>query len=353
MEQSNGIAYCGDQLIGVSIMIAILQTIVVGARFYTRYMQKLSIGLDDYLIVPALLASVGQAGLYIYLVKQGAIGYHLEYVMQTPQKLVTLQKGLYANQILDFPFTVTPAEISILLFYVRIFSVRTFRILAYICGAIVLGHGIGVLFAAIFQCSPIEYTWDSNITGTCFDQQAFYRFVSPPNILTDVLILVMPLPYVWKLHTSLGHKLALSGVFLLGSLGTVFSILRMTTFFQESATTDPTWISVKLGIWTILEGGLIIIAACLPSIWPLISRILPQKLLMTQSSKRQLPRYDYHRNSRSANVGEGFSRLGDGLRKIKGSNNLERSRTESDRDTDETELMPLSNSQVRNAQADS
>lgn len=56
MEQSNGIAYCGDQLIGVSIMIAILQTIVVGARFYTRYMQKLSIGLDDYLIVPALVS---------------------------------------------------------------------------------------------------------------------------------------------------------------------------------------------------------------------------------------------------------------------------------------------------------
>jgi hypothetical protein len=113
---------------------------------------------------------------------------------------------------------VTPAKVSILLFYVRIFSIRTFRIFAYIVGAIVLGHGIGVLFAAIFQCSPIAHTWDPEIGGTCFNQQSFYRWVSPPNILTDVLILVMPLPYVWRLHTSLGHKLALTGVFFLGSL---------------------------------------------------------------------------------------------------------------------------------------
>jgi hypothetical protein len=56
MEQSNRIAYCGDQLIGVSITIAILQTIIVGARFYTRYWQKLAAGLDDYLMVPALVS---------------------------------------------------------------------------------------------------------------------------------------------------------------------------------------------------------------------------------------------------------------------------------------------------------
>ena len=101
----------------------------------------------------------------------------------------------------------------------RIFPVRMFRILAYIVGAIVLGHGIGVLLAAIFQCSPIAYTWDRTIVGgSCFNQEAFYRYVSPPNILTDVLILVMPLPYVWKLHTRVGQKVALTGIFLLGSL---------------------------------------------------------------------------------------------------------------------------------------
>ncbi|KAJ5919294.1 hypothetical protein N7466_010237 [Penicillium verhagenii] len=315
--------------------------VVVGLRFYTRNLQKVAIGIDDYLIIPALLASLGQVALYIYLVKEGGIGYHLVDVMKTPQKLITLEKGLYANEILDFPFTVTPAKLSILLFYLRIFSLRTFRTLAYVVGAIVLGHGVGVLFAAIFQCWPIAYTWDSSIAGTCFNQQAFYRWVSLPNILTDVIILVMPLPYVWKLHTAFGHKLALTGVFLLGSLGTVFSILRMTTFFQENATTDPTWVSVKLGIWTILEGGIIIIAACLPSIWPLISKMLPRKLLRTQTPIRQLPQYGYHGQSASISVGDGFSRLGNDSLEVIKPNGSETSRAVSDRHTDETELISL------------
>ncbi|KAJ6021440.1 hypothetical protein N7540_006944 [Penicillium herquei] len=288
MSDSSSVAYCGQDLIGVSIAIAVIQIPIVAARFYARYMQRQKYGIDDYLIILALVASLGQSALYIYLVKRGGVGYHLQYVEKTPEKLVTLEKGLYANEILDFPFTVTPAKISILLFYVRIFEVHKFRILAWVVGAVVLGHGIGVLFAAIFQCSPIAYTWDATIVGgSCFDQEAFYRYVSPPNILTDLFLLIMPLPFVWKLHTQLRQKIALTGIFLLGSLGTVASILRMSIFFQDSATTDPTWTSVELGTWTILEGGIIIIAACLPSIWQLIAKIMPRKLHINSSSGQQ------------------------------------------------------------------
>ncbi|KAL4864475.1 hypothetical protein BDV12DRAFT_201085 [Aspergillus spectabilis] len=280
MDISVDTSYCGVSLLGVSIAIAIVQLAVVPARFYTRYIQRVTCTVDDYLIIPAMIASLGQSALYIMLLKVAGLGYHFEYVQKTPEKLVELQKGLVANQILDFPFIVTPAKLSILLFYLRIFDTFNFRILTYIVGFLVLGHGIGVFFAAIFQCSPVQYAWDKTIAGgSCFDQQAFYRYVSPPNILTDLLILIMPLPFVWKLHTRLTQKLALTGVFLLGGLGIVTSVLRMTVFFQASALTDPTWVSVELGIWTVLEGAIIIIAACLPSIWPLIVRILPEKLM--------------------------------------------------------------------------
>ncbi|KAL4998611.1 hypothetical protein BDV10DRAFT_201141 [Aspergillus recurvatus] len=267
-------SYCGDRLLGVSIAIAAVQIIVVPARFYTRYIQRIKCTLDDYIIIPALVGLCGS------VLKVAGLGYHFEYVQQTPEKLVALQKGLLANQILDFPLTVTPAKLSILLFYVRVFQTRSFRILSYTIGFLVLGHGIGVFFAAVFQCSPVQYTWDKEIPGgSCFNQQAFYRYVSPPNICTDLVILVMPMPVVWRLQTRLTQKLALTGVFLLGGLGLVTSILRMVIFFQESALTDPTWTSVNLGIWTVLEGGIIIIAACLPPIWPLIVRFLPNKLM--------------------------------------------------------------------------
>lgn len=101
----------------------------------------------------------------------------------------------------------------------RIFSTRNFRVFAYLVGSVVLGLGIAVLFETIFQCSPIAYGWDSTIKqGDCIDQIVFYRAVSPINVATGVLILVMPMPLVWRLHAPKGQKLALTGVFLLGGL---------------------------------------------------------------------------------------------------------------------------------------
>lgn len=48
--------YCGDSLIGISIAIAAVQAIVVAARFYTRFLQRVKCGLDDYLIILALVS---------------------------------------------------------------------------------------------------------------------------------------------------------------------------------------------------------------------------------------------------------------------------------------------------------
>ncbi|OJJ31864.1 hypothetical protein ASPWEDRAFT_175179 [Aspergillus wentii DTO 134E9] len=290
-DAGSSVPYNGGSLIGVSIAIGFLQILLVAARFYTRYLRRLSCGLDDYLIIPALLAAASFVYRpYVSLVciaqkgrdwqsckvdKIAGFGNHLEYVEQTPWKL-----GLYANQILDFLFAVTPAKISILLFYVRIFSVRKFQIFAY----------------ATIPGDP------------CFVQEDFYRHVSLPNIVTDLLMLIMPLPFVWNLRTHLWQKMALTGVFLLGSR----DILRMTTFFKNSAITDPTWNSAELGIWTILECGIIIIAACLPPIWPLIARIVPRSPLTSSSSKSQ-PRHRYSNSQPKVKSVDGFARLGDSV----------------------------------------
>lgn len=76
-----------------------------------------------------------------------------------------------------------------------------------------------MFFQTIFHCSPIDYSWDkTSVHGTCIDQMSVYRIVSPINVLTGVLILVMPMPLVWGLHAPKGQKLALTGVFMLGGL---------------------------------------------------------------------------------------------------------------------------------------
>ncbi|RAL09235.1 uncharacterized protein BO97DRAFT_427504 [Aspergillus homomorphus CBS 101889] len=173
-SDSSNVPYNGGSLLGVAIAVAIIQIVSVVARFYTRHTQRIAYALDDFLIVIALVASLGQSALYVVLVEVAGVGYHMSYIEQTPEKLIALEKGLYVNEIIDFPFVVTPAKVSILVFYVRIFSTRNFRVAAYIVGAFVVGHGIGILFAAIFQCSPIAYIWDKTIEdGSCLIKKPF------------------------------------------------------------------------------------------------------------------------------------------------------------------------------------
>lgn len=89
----------------------------------------------------------------------------------------------------------------------------------YFLMMLVSGLCIAIVFTATFQCSPVAYAWDKTIRGgTCINEQAYYRYISLPNVITDAVMLVLPLPLVWRLHTSLSQKIGLTVIFLTGSV---------------------------------------------------------------------------------------------------------------------------------------
>ncbi len=85
---------------------------------------------------------------------------------------------------------------------------------------LVVGLAISIFFTTIFQCSPVAYAWNKSVSdhGKCINVVAYFRWISLPNILTDLVMLVLPLPLLWKLHTSLGQKIGLTFIFVIGSL---------------------------------------------------------------------------------------------------------------------------------------
>lgn len=84
---------------------------------------------------------------------------------------------------------------------------------------IVAATGMATVVATTFQCSPAAYQWDNTIPqGRCFNVLAFYRWMSFPNIVTDVHILTLPLPMVWGLQTSRNTNFGITMVFLTGSM---------------------------------------------------------------------------------------------------------------------------------------
>lgn len=118
-----------------------------------------------------------------------------------------------------YGISVALSKLAILFLYLRVFTsqMRAFTLVLTIVGIIVIGTGIANTFIAIFQCSPVPYTWDKTIEGgKCFNELAFARFMAIPNVVDGFVMLVMPMPLVWQLELALQQKIALTATFLHG-----------------------------------------------------------------------------------------------------------------------------------------
>lgn len=70
----------------------------------------------------------------------------------------------------------------------------------------------------VFHCKPVNMLWDPAVKGTCINYDDVLITMASLNIGTDVVILCLPLPQLWKLQLPARTKRQLAGIFLLGGL---------------------------------------------------------------------------------------------------------------------------------------
>lgn len=112
------------------------------------------------------------------------------------------------------------------------------------------------------------------ISATCISLHSVYVSGSVPNVITDLIILVLLLPYVWRLKSPVGQRLILAGIFLLGSFVFIVSIVRLGIMLGIPLSSADTTYNVKeVIVWSIVEINMGLVGACLPSMKPAL-RIL-------------------------------------------------------------------------------
>ena len=111
-------------------------------------------------------------------------------------------------------------KISILFFYLRIFSDRNFRSAVYFLMAFCGAATTAFTLVTIFQCRPIKgawHRWDgtryrcTNLNAQGWTSAAFNGFL-------DIIMLALPLPVLAKLHMSRRKKAQAMLMFCVGSL---------------------------------------------------------------------------------------------------------------------------------------
>ena len=113
--------------------------------------------------------------------------------------------------------TLPLVKLSITLFYARLFPVKPAKLVCKTIQRFLVVWYVTFQTVAIFQCTPISFFWEqSKPGGHCIKIVPFYISLAATNLLTDVVILITPIPLIWRLSIARSRKISLSFVFLLG-----------------------------------------------------------------------------------------------------------------------------------------
>jgi hypothetical protein len=149
----------------------------------------------------------------------GGAGRHVEAVIlfNGPNMVMTRSKIDKGVEVVLFTALTAP-KLSILVLYMRIFSTKGYRNVTYAVGSLVIATCLGAFIMSATICRPIAYQWDHSIPGgRCADLMAAYTWVSVPNITSDLIMLVLPLPALYSLRIGMAAKTGLFFTFLTAS----------------------------------------------------------------------------------------------------------------------------------------
>lgn len=184
------------------------------------------------------------------------------------------------------------SKTAILIFYLRMSrnTQLVLRIASYVTLAIVNIAGIVLTFLNAFQCSPTSAAYEAiDNNSKCLSIVTLYLCSAPVNILTDLAILVLPIPVLTGMRLPQRQKTILVLTFALGVFVTIVDVVRI--YYLQQASIDQFQSHRQLGtgndfaytasisfMWSAVEVNTGIICACIPTLKPLIKRILPAML---------------------------------------------------------------------------
>lgn len=153
------------------------------------------------------------------------VGYHRSYLKTTNPELIISERKYRVASAYLYVINANLPKISILLLYRRIFAPTVLRVISTATIWILSLVIIAKILLVSFVCRPFAANWNQNIPGAeCLNMQAVSSWSTLPNIITDVGMLLLPVPVVWSLHTKLQTKIQLTFTFALGSLSVYYAV---------------------------------------------------------------------------------------------------------------------------------
>ena len=134
---------------------------------------------------------------------------------------------------LGYVLTLALVKISILVFYLSFATQRTFRVLVHISIVMVAMVSVVMLLLVALQCPKdpkvalsAAILQDRGVAKKCMDLRIIFYCQAAFNIVSDLVILVLPLPLLFRLRMHSAKRWSLLAVFSAGLLVPIASAIR-------------------------------------------------------------------------------------------------------------------------------
>ncbi|PYH43110.1 uncharacterized protein BP01DRAFT_393681 [Aspergillus saccharolyticus JOP 1030-1] len=254
----------------ISVAFAI-GTCSIFLRLYCR-LRRETFGRDDVVAIILLFVNgMQQTILYIFLHHGCGLHYDLLSLHQREQ----ITKWLFIEEIF-YMFVHWTIKQAFLLFYLRLSPDRPFQIKVY--GTMVLSTLIMIAnwLLAFLQCRPLEAIFHpaDYPNAQCMSTYVVMMVPTGLNVVTDIIVLTLPIPTVLRLQMSNRRKMAVLGIMGFGGLSVVTALCPFDVQRQVIANADTTYVLGRMIIVAAIEIEIAVVAVNLPALRSLFTDLV-------------------------------------------------------------------------------
>ncbi|PVH98374.1 hypothetical protein DM02DRAFT_468466, partial [Periconia macrospinosa] len=253
---------------GLIIACASVCIIIVAVRIYAKAFCSKKMDVEDYLA----LAALGAYGGFLYFSYEIIIMSGL-YVNQWNIRLKDLAMILFEvnNSYIIYGNIIMFLKAGILFEWIHLFVPRGVRNkFWYTCHITIVANVMFYVTCTIvenFSCTPREKIWNKLVPGHCINNPALIVSSGILNLLSDVLIFVLPQKMIWGLKISRRKRVGVVIIFATGVVGCVCGAFRLVSTIGALNADNIVYMVGSIGLWShgeITAGFLILCVPCVP-----------------------------------------------------------------------------------------
>ncbi|KAI3317913.1 hypothetical protein HD806DRAFT_513629 [Xylariaceae sp. AK1471] len=241
--------------LGSGIALIVIAALFVAARIVGGYKKARKVTVSDYLAISAIIFLTGT--FVIFDLTTDAL-------TDPTTSLYRLAQIGTASTLIAGASTWT-AKSPILFLYIQLFGVKTWvRLTSYAVLIVTFLFLLGWNAYVAATCSPLGRDNLVEVVTNCSSVTARGGLiVGVIGVVTDIIILVLPLPIILKLNLPFGKRIGIVGVFLTG----IFALAASATslYFRWASSSGLPVDYRAATTWTIIELSIAIMVGCVPA----------------------------------------------------------------------------------------